>query len=51
MPVDEKRDGVFGLRNTVVRLARGYTRGGASHDAGGNGLVLQDPTTNIDMMR
>jgi hypothetical protein len=51
LPIDEKRDSVFSLRSTVVRLARGYTGGGTGHDAGRNRLVLQDPTTDIDVVR
>lgn len=51
LPVDEKRDGVFGPRNAVVRFAGSYARCSTGHNAGRNGLVLQDPTTDINMVR
>ena len=50
LPVNEECDCVFGLRYTVVGCACGYPCGGARNHACGNGLVLQDPTTYIDMV-
>jgi hypothetical protein len=51
LPIHEKCDGVFSLRNTIVWFARSYTGGSTGHDAGRNRLVLQDPTTDINMVR
>ena len=51
LPVDEKRDRVLGLGNTVVRLARRDTGRSARNNACWDGLVLQDPAANVDVVR
>lgn len=50
LPIDQERDRVLSLRNTIVRLARRYTCGSAGDDTGWDGLSIEDPTANINMM-
>jgi hypothetical protein len=51
LPVDKKRDGVFGPLIAIVRFAGGYTRCRTGHNTSRNSPVLQDPATDIDMVR
>jgi hypothetical protein len=51
LPIDEKRDGVFGLGNTIVRLSRGDAGCSAGHDTSRDRLSLEEPTTDIDVVR
>jgi hypothetical protein len=50
LPVDEQSDRVFGLRDTIVRLAGGNASRGTGNDAGWDCDVLKDPAANIDVM-
>lgn len=51
LPVDKERDCVLGLWHTIVRLAGCNTRSRTGDDAGGNGLVVENPAAYINMMR
>jgi len=51
LPVDEERYGVFGLGNAIERLSRRDTRSSAGHNPSGDCLPLEEPTTDVDVMR
>jgi hypothetical protein len=51
LPVHKKRDSVFGLRDTIVRLAGSNTGGRAGNDARRHSAVLHDPAVDVDMVR
>ena len=51
LPVDEQRYSIFCLWHAVVGFTCSYTSGSTRNDASRYGLVLQDPTANIDVMR
>ena len=51
LPVHKQSDRIFGVIHTVVRLARRYPRGSARNYSSGDSLVLQNPATDIDMVR
>lgn len=50
-PVDQERNRVLCLRNTVVRLACGDARGGTGDDARRDGDAIEDPAADVDVMR
>jgi len=50
LPVDQQRNGVFCLRNTVVRLTGRDACCRTGDDAGGNGYVLKHPAADINVM-
>lgn len=51
LPINEERYGVFCLWYTVVGFPCSYAGSGTRNDASRYGLVLQDPTANIDVVR
>lgn len=51
LPINEERYGVFCLWYTVVGFPCSYTGSSTRDDPSRYGLVLQDPTTNVDVMR
>lgn len=51
LPIDQERYSVFCLRYTVVGFACSYTCCSTRNDASWYGLVLQDPTANINVVR
>lgn len=51
LPVNKERDSVFRLWNAIEGCASSYTGGGACYDTSRNSLVLQDPATDINMVR
>lgn len=50
LPVHKECDGIFRLRNTIVRFACGDAGRGACHNAGRDSDVLQDPAANINVV-
>ena len=50
LPIDQKRDRVLRLGNTVVRLASGDPGGRARYDARGIRLVGEHPAAYIDVV-
>lgn len=50
LPIDQKRNRVFSLRNAVIRLACCNACGSACHYSRGHSNVLQDPTADIDVV-
>lgn len=51
LPVHKQRDGILGVVHAVVRLARGYSCRSARDYPGRDGLVLQDPAADINVVR
>lgn len=51
LPVDQKGDGVFRLRDTVEGLAGGNASGSARSDTRGDGPALHDPAMDVDVVR
>lgn len=51
LPVNHKSYGIFGLWNTVVRLAGSDSGGRASDDAGRDRDILKDPAADVDVVR
>lgn len=51
LPIDEERYCVFCLWYAVVRFPCSYPGSSTRNNASWHGLVLQDPTTNIDVVR
>lgn len=51
LPIDEEGYSVFCLGDTVIGFARSYACGSARNDASRYGLVLQDPTADVDVVR
>lgn len=51
LPINEERYSVFCPWYAVIGFARSYTGSSTRNDASWYGLVLQDPTANIDVMR
>lgn len=50
LPVDEERDGVFRLRDTVVWLPRSDAGRCTGNNSRGYGFVLENPAADINMM-
>lgn len=50
LPVYQECDGVFRPGHAVV-VSSCDTGSGTSHDTGGNGDILQDPATDVNVMR
>jgi len=51
LPIDQKSDGVFRLRNTIIRFACGDTGGCTGDYANWNRDVLENPAANINVVR
>ena len=51
LPIHKECDRILRFRVAVVRLASSYSARSAGDDTGRYGLVLEDPTTYIDMVR
>jgi hypothetical protein len=51
LPIHHERNGVFGLRDAVVRLACRDSGRSARDDTGWDREILKNPAADIDMMR